>query len=151
MKTILIFLAFISLNGLSQDSIYSLGTEKFAFDKLYLINKDIRFINSRRFILNGYDITESLQIIAMNGFIKKWDEYSQECYNDTLIADTIYYNNYLFDFGNYYVAMTLEQLEEKGYKYIGRYILSFDPFKCEYYFVNKPNFPDFIEWLKLQR
>jgi len=74
-------------------------------------------------------------------------EYEKYCYADTIMAIPCN-NEFIINQGTYKEMVTIEQLNNRGYYYAYRWVIDTDPFEFEYYFVKKPTFKGFIEWVK---
>ena len=83
--------------------------------------------------------------------VGSWDLYEKECI-DTLRA-TKFGDEYMIPFeGSKYIKemVSERQLEERGYKYRYRWVVSTEtiPFELDYIFTKEPSFKGFIEFLR---
>lgn len=101
--------------------------------------------------------TENIYIAAsIIRLIQFYEEYSQECYIDTIKAIK-FADDYIINHGDYGEWITERQLENRGYKFRYRWItgtqIDFDneiTFSLEYIFIKEPTLTGFIEFLRIK-
>lgn len=74
-------------------------------------------------------------------------EYEEVCYVDTLKA-ILWQGEYIVDRVSYKEMMSMQQLEDNGYKYKYRWFIDNNLDDCLYIFIKEPTLPGLIKWLE---